>query len=154
MTNCGAIRCSEDELQRQLGRAGTADLVEGVEAAGLAAGAERGSEHLGGLAEEGRGQVVGRGAEVGVVEEVEEVGAGLEGQALVEFELAAEGQVDSAAPKPLRTLRPRVPWTGPVGLVKAALLMRLPPATLGSEIQRGMLGTRLGRWTLVAPERE
>jgi len=49
------VGCSELEFQRQLGRAGTADLVEGVEAAGLAAFAEGGSEHLGCLAEEGRG---------------------------------------------------------------------------------------------------
>jgi len=42
---------SEYEFQSQLRRARAADLVQRIEAAGLAAGAERGSEHLGGLAE-------------------------------------------------------------------------------------------------------
>ena len=85
---------SEHQLQRQLRRARAADLVQRIEAAGLAAGAERGSEHLGRLAEQRRGHVVDRGAEVGVVEDVEEVGARLQRKALVKFELAAQRQID------------------------------------------------------------
>ena len=84
----------EYQLQRQLCRARAADLVQRIEAAGLAAGAERCSEHLGGLAEERRAHIVGRRAEIGVVEDVEEIGARLEGEALIELELPAQRQID------------------------------------------------------------
>ena len=54
-------------------RARAADLIERVEAAACAAGAETARERLRRTAEEGVGQnVVGR-AEVGVIEDVEEV---------------------------------------------------------------------------------
>src|SRR5208283_1523819 len=85
---------SEDKLQRELYRAWAADLIQRIEAAGLAAGAKGGSEHLGGLAEERRCHVVDGRAEVGVVEDVEEVGAGLEGEALIQLELPAQRQID------------------------------------------------------------
>ena len=75
-------------------RARASDLVERIQSAVLAAASERGSEHLRRLAEVRRGEVVDGASEIGVVEEVEEVGAGLEGEAFVEAELAAEGQVD------------------------------------------------------------
>ena len=55
----------------------------------MAAGAEGDAGHPGGLAEEGRGHVFRRRAEVGVGEDVEQVCAGMDGEALVDFELAA-----------------------------------------------------------------
>ena len=59
--------CSELKSQRQLRRTRAADLVQRIEAAILAARAERGPEHLSGLAEERRCHMVDRRAEVGVV---------------------------------------------------------------------------------------
>ena len=73
---------------------GPADLIEGVEAAILAAAAEGDSEHPSRLAEERTSHVVGRQAEVGVVGDVKEVGAGLKRKPLLESELPAQRQID------------------------------------------------------------
>ena len=61
------------ELQRKLHRSRPADLVQGIEATGSAAGAERSAEHLG-LAEQRRDHIIDPTAEVRAVEDVEEVG--------------------------------------------------------------------------------
>jgi hypothetical protein len=75
------------EASSELDGAWAADLVEGVEAAGLSAGVEVVVEHLRGLAELGRGHGVDRVAEVRVVEDVEELQAKFFGVA----KLAAQG---------------------------------------------------------------
>ena len=67
-----------------------------IEASTLAAAAERGSEHLSRLAEEGRGPVIHFRAEVRVVENVEEISPGLNRKPLVEPELAARNQSNSS----------------------------------------------------------
>ena len=106
----------EYELHRQLRRARAADLEQRIEAASLPARAERRPEHLGRLPEQRRRHVVDRRAEIRVVEDVEEVGAGLERKALMKIELPRSVRSTSVAPNPLRTLRPRLPWTAPTGL--------------------------------------
>jgi hypothetical protein len=58
---------SELKFERKLHRARAADLVQRIEAAALAAGAEVAGEHLGGLAELRRGEEVDRAAEIGVI---------------------------------------------------------------------------------------
>jgi len=86
-------RPSELKLKRQLDGAGAADLVEGVEAAGLATGAEVVVQHLCRLAELRRTQIIDRVAEVRVVQDVEEIASRLKSDAFGEVELAAQGQV-------------------------------------------------------------
>ena len=84
----------ENQLQGQLRRARAADLIQRIEAASLAAASQRGSQHLGRLAEERRTHVVGRRAEVGVVEDVEKIRARLKRKPLPEFELPPQRQID------------------------------------------------------------
>ena len=66
---------SKLELEGKLDGAGTADLVEGVEATIGAAGAQAAGQRLRRLAEEGAGQVVVGIAEIWMVEDVEELGS-------------------------------------------------------------------------------
>jgi hypothetical protein len=47
--------------------------------------------------------------------------------------------------KPGKAFRPRLPWTGEKGTTRAAGLIRLPPAMLGSLIDSGTPPTRSGR---------
>jgi hypothetical protein len=68
----------------------SADLIERIQAAVLAAASERGSKHLRRLAELRRAQVVDRAAEVGVVEDVEKIRPRLKSETLAEFELPAQ----------------------------------------------------------------
>ena len=68
-----ALQKSELHLQRQLDRAGAADLVQGIEAAVGTAGAEAAGKRLRRLAELRAGQYVVGAAEVWVVEDVEEL---------------------------------------------------------------------------------
>ena len=81
--------------------------------------------------EEGRGHVVDRRAEVRVVEEVEQIGAGLEREALVEFKSAADGQGDLSSAESVEDVASEVTLDragedGEGGLVQA------PAATFGS----------------------
>ena len=69
-------------------------MIQRIEAAILAAASERCSQHLGRLAEEGRSEVVDRGSEVGVVEDVEKIRSRLKREPLPEFELPPQRQID------------------------------------------------------------
>lgn len=79
---------------RELDRARAADLVERVKASALAAAAERSRQHLCRLPELWRAQVVRRGAEVGVVEDVEEISSSLEREPIEKVELPTKRQVE------------------------------------------------------------
>jgi hypothetical protein len=70
------------EFEGELDGAGAADLVEGVKAAVRAAGTEAARQRLRGVPEERIGQVVVGIAEVGVVEDVEELGSETQAQLL------------------------------------------------------------------------
>ena len=83
----------ELELEGELDGAGAADLVEGVEAAIGAAGAQAARQRLRRAAEEGAGQHVVGIAEVWVVENVEELGPEAKRQPLGESELALQGHI-------------------------------------------------------------
>jgi len=77
----GYLTGSELRLQRELDRARAADLVQRIEAAALAAGAEPAIQRLGGIAELRRGDVVDRRTELRVIEDVEKIGARLQREA-------------------------------------------------------------------------
>ncbi len=77
----------------QLDRAGTANLIEGVEAATRAAGAQTACERLRRAAKEGAGQAVGGTSEVGVVQDVEEFGPAAKAQPLGEAKDALQADV-------------------------------------------------------------
>src|SRR5215470_8701042 len=79
---------SELKLKRQLNRARAADLVQRIETAALPAAAQRTGQHLRGFAELRRAEKVDRAAEIGVVENIEEISARLKSQPLGEVELA------------------------------------------------------------------
>jgi hypothetical protein len=80
--------CAEHKLQRQLRRSRAADLKQRTETT-LAAASERSSQHLCGLAELRRTQIVNRRREIRVIENVEEICSRLQGNPLSEFELPA-----------------------------------------------------------------
>ena len=84
----------ELELEGELDGAGAADLVEGAEAATLPATAERAGQHLGGLAELRRAEEVDRAAEIGVIEDVEEIDARLKSKPLGEVELPPQRGIE------------------------------------------------------------
>src|ERR1700674_4391560 len=69
------LACSELKLQRQLDRARPANLVERVKPAIRATGPQAVRQRLRRAAEQGAGQAVGGGAEVRVVQDVEELGS-------------------------------------------------------------------------------
>ena len=77
----------ELELEGELDRAGAADLVQGVETAIGAAGAETARQRLRRVTEERIGQVIVGIAEVGMVEDVEELGSEAEPQSFGEGKL-------------------------------------------------------------------
>ena len=87
------VRWSELELEGELNRARAADLVQRVEAAIVATGAEAARKRLRGVAKQRAGQVVIGIAEVGVVEDIEELGAEAKPQPLGEPELALQGHI-------------------------------------------------------------
>ena len=64
---------SEHKLQRKLNRSRAADLIQRIEATVRAARAETARERLRRVAEKSIGQRVVRWAEVGVVEDIEEL---------------------------------------------------------------------------------
>src|SRR5215469_4948363 len=84
---------SELELEGELDRARTADLVERIEAAALAAAAQRVVEHLGRPPELRRAEVVDRDAEVRVIEDVEEISSRLKRKSFGESKLATQCKV-------------------------------------------------------------
>jgi len=70
-----------------------------------------------------------RRAEVGLVEDVEEICPSLKRQPLPKLELPPELKSTSVAPNPRSVLRPKSPWVA-AGLLNAAGSIRLPPTTL------------------------
>src|SRR5271157_2524601 len=84
----------ELQLERQLDRAGTADLIQRIQAAALAAAAQITVQGLRRNAELRRGHVVDRRAELRVVEDVEKIGAGLQRKTLAELEQPLQGEID------------------------------------------------------------
>ena len=97
---------SELKLECELDRARAADLVQRIEAAALATAAEVVVQHLRGLTELRRGQVVDRAAEVRLIEDVEEIASELKRKSFCEAELAAHVMSHCLAPKPRSALRP------------------------------------------------
>ena len=91
---------SKLELEGELDRARATNLVKRAEAAALSATTQRASQHLRGLAELWRAEEVDRAAEIGVIEDVEEVGARLESKPLGEVELPPQCSIelDGVAP--------------------------------------------------------
>src|SRR6267378_2298315 len=85
--------CLELELEGELDRAGAANLVERVETAKGAAGAQAARQRLGRVAEQRAGQIVVGVAEVWVVEEVEELGAETKPHLLGEVKLPLERHI-------------------------------------------------------------
>ena len=85
-------------------RLGPADLVQRIQAAALAAAAQIAVQRLRRLPELRRGQVVDRVAKVRVIEDVEEVGARLQPEALAEGEAPLQEKSICQASKPRRAL--------------------------------------------------
>jgi hypothetical protein len=108
---------------------------------------------VGRLSELRRAEVVDGSAKVWVVEDVEVICSRLKGEALVEFELPAQRQIDLRGVESAQGISSQISLRAPVGVVNAALLISLPPATLGLAIQNGAPGTRFGRCTLVVPDK-
>jgi len=88
-----AENCSELQLQGQLDRARAADLVERIEAAVGSARAKAAGQSLGRVAKESVGDAVVGRAEVGVIEDVEELATETESDFLGEVKLPLEGDV-------------------------------------------------------------
>jgi hypothetical protein len=82
--------CSEEELHGHLHRSRAADLVQRIESAAAAARSRRCSQHLRRLPELRRSEVVDGASEIRMVEDIEEVGARLQCEALAQFETAGE----------------------------------------------------------------
>ena len=145
---------SEHELQSQLRGPRSADLIERIEAAVLAAASERGSQHLRRLPELRRAQIVDGASEIGVVEDVEKIRARLKSKPLAEFELPAQRQIDIRCVESAQGISSQISlhragWV----CVNAAGLISLPPATFGFAIQSGTPETRFGRCTPEAPDK-
>src|SRR5580692_4173525 len=85
---------SEQELQGQLHRARSANLIQRIETAILAAGSKRCSQHLRRLPELWRTHVVDGRTEVGVVEDVEQIRSCLKRKPLAQFELPTHRIID------------------------------------------------------------
>ena len=90
---------SELKFERQLDGSRAANLVEGIEAAVGAAGAEATGQRLCRKSEQGAGQVVIRRAEVGVVEGIEQLRPELEVQSLRQVKLPLNREVDLRGPE-------------------------------------------------------
>jgi hypothetical protein len=103
-----ALQKSELHLQRQLDRTGTADLVEGIEAAVGAAGAEAAGKRLRRLAEQRAGQGVVGAAEVRVVEDVEELRPETQLQFLGDVKLPLQRKICLPGPETPQHIAPEI----------------------------------------------
>src|SRR5271165_6385033 len=142
---------SEHQFQGQLGRSRAADLIQRIEAAVLAAAAQRSSQHLRRLPEQRRAHIVDGAAEIGVVEDVEKIRPRLEGKPLAEFELPPQRQIDLRGAESAQGISSQISLDCATGIANAAWLISLPPATFGLAIESGTPGTRFGRCTLLTP---
>src|SRR5713226_2747423 len=91
---------SELELEGELDGAGTADLVKGVEAAIGAAGTQAAGQRLRRVSKQGTGQAVVGIAEVGVVEDIEELGPETESHLLSEAKLPLQRKIGLRSSEP------------------------------------------------------
>ena len=87
------VSCLELELEGELDGTGAADLVEGVEAAIGAAGAEAAGQRLRRVSKQGAGQAVVGIAEVRVVEDIEELGTEAQAQVLRQRKAPLKGHI-------------------------------------------------------------
>src|SRR5215472_2938995 len=85
--------CSELELEGELDRARSANLVQRIEAAALATASEIVVEHHRSLPELRRAEVIDGASEVRVIQNVEEISSRLERESFGESELAAQCDV-------------------------------------------------------------
>jgi hypothetical protein len=115
------------ELEGELDGAGAADLVEGVEAAIGAAGAQAACQRLRRVAEQGAGQAVVGIAEVGVVEDVEELGLKTKPHLLSKMKLALQRYIRLRSSETAQHVAPENALLPGGGGIKAALLKILPP---------------------------
>jgi hypothetical protein len=93
--NCQSapVRCSELELEGELDGAGATDLVEGVETTIGVAGAQEARQHLRRMVKEGAGQAVVGVPEVGVIEDIEELGTEAQAQLLRQRKAPLKGHI-------------------------------------------------------------
>lgn len=119
--------CLELELEGELDGARAADLVEGVETAIGAAGAEAACERLGRLAKERAGQAVVGVPEVGVIEDVEELGTETKTELFTEVKLALQPKIRLRSSETAQHITPEIALLSHGAGVKAALLKILPP---------------------------
>ena len=143
----------ELELEGELDGAGAADLVEGVEAAIGAAGAQAAGQCLRRMAEERIGQVIVGRAEVGVVEDVEELGSETKTYFLAEVKLALQRYIGLCGSEASKNVAPKISLLsrrsgGKCRLVEdfstrilgAKKLQRHAPYKIGSWIQSSTVG--------------
>ena len=83
--------------------------------------------------------------EVGVIEEVEEVGAGPDGEPLVESELPTDGDIEICCAKAAQGVAAEVTLECSAGTLNAARLSFSPSGRSGSEIRMPMPRTRFGQ---------
>src|SRR5580692_10799239 len=88
------LRSSEHELQGELHRPRSANLIKRIQAAVLAAASERCPQHLRRLAELRRTEIVDGASEVGVVEDIEKIRSRLKSKPLPDSELPPQRQID------------------------------------------------------------
>src|SRR5262245_30132550 len=77
----------------ELNRTRTADLIQRAEAATLSPASQRAVQHLRGVAELRRGEVVDRTSKIRMVQDVEHVHSSLQGKATRHAELTAQRQI-------------------------------------------------------------
>jgi len=99
---------SELEFEGELDGTGAADLVQGIEAAVGAAGAEAAGKRLRRLAEQRAGQGVVGAAEVRVVEDVEELGPETQPQFLGDVKLPLERKICLPGPETPQYIAPEI----------------------------------------------
>src|SRR6266581_1514366 len=102
LTSChsGSSHSSELELEGELDGARAADLVEGVETAGRAAGAQAARQCLRRVPEQRAGQVVVGISKVRMVEDVEKLGTETKSKLLGQMKLPLQRNVCLCCPEP------------------------------------------------------
>jgi hypothetical protein len=102
------VRWSELELEGELDGAGAADLVEGVETAVGAAGAEAARQSLRRVTEERIGQVVVGITEVRMIKDVEELGTETEPYPFGEMKLPLDGNIGLRGTETAKDIAPEI----------------------------------------------
>ena len=89
-------------------RSRSANLIQRIESAALAAASERCSHHLPRLTELRRTKIVDRASEIGVVEHVEKIGSRLKGKPLPNFEVPPQRQIDLRSAGSTQGISPQI----------------------------------------------